>query len=353
MSVLAATREFEFKLRGELVAKEPAELRGRGRDDVRMMVARRDSGSIEHRQFVDLPSLLAAGDLVVLNTSATLPAALDGTRADGTAVRVHLSTRLPGNLWTVELRTPAGPGSLPIDDLRASGTISLHGGGSAEILAPYIAHGHRSRLWVAELRLPVPVLDFLDAHGRPVRYGSDARDWSLEYYQTVYATEPGSAEMPSAGRAFTTEIITTLTSAGVGVAPLVLHAGVSSLEAGEAPVEEFYDVPQSTARQVNLARAHGSRVIAVGTTVVRALETVASRSGTVGSGRGWTDLVVTAERGVWAIDGLLTGWHEPHASHLDLVEAVGGRRLIETSYQAALDGGYLWHEFGDLHLVLR
>ena len=178
------------------------------------------------------------------------------------------------------------------------------------------------------------------------------KEWPVSYYQTVYAMEAGSAEMPSAGRAFTPQMITDLISRGIDVAPVTLHAGVASLEEHEPPPAEFYRVPEQTARRVALAREAGGRIIAVGTTVVRAIETVTDESGTVRSGRGWTKLVVSPERGVRAVDGLLTGWHEPRASHLLMLEAVAGRELLEASYMAALERGYLWHEFGDLHLVL-
>lgn len=353
MTQAALSYPLDFEVPPELAAPAPAELRGSGRDDVRLMVARPDPERIEHRNFRELPSILAPGDLVVINTSATVPAALDGRRHDGTELRLHLSTQLPGDLWSVELRTPAGAGSLPFAGGRARETVSLPAGATADLLAPYVAGGRRSRLWVAALHVPAPVLDYLHAHGRPVRYGAGGPEWSLDRYQTVYATQPGSAEMPSAGRAFTDEIITALVARGVAVAPVVLHTGVSSLEDDEPPFEERYVVPVSTTRQVNTTHAAGGRVIAVGTTVVRALETVAAESREVGAGSGWTGLVVTPERGVRTVDGLLTGWHEPHASHLDLVEAVAGRGLVERSYRAALDEGYLWHEFGDLHLVIR
>lgn len=353
MNTVAAARPLDFEVPSKLTAPAPAEIRGRGRDDVRLMVVHRKSSTIEHRLFPELPNVLAPGDLVVINTSATLPAGLDAWREDGTRLRVHLSTQLPGGLWTVELRTPAGAGSMPFTGERRPESLRLRAGGAVDIHAPYISTGTGSRLWIASLRLPQPVLDYLDAYGRPVRYGANVHEWSIERYQTVYASHPGSAEMPSAGRAFTAEIITALIARGVGVAPVVLHTGVSSLEAHETPFEERYAVPAATARQVNTTRNAGGRVVAVGTTVVRALESVASESGQIGTGAGWTGLVVTPERGVWAVDGLLTGWHEPQASHLDLVEAVGGRDLIETSYWAALDERYLWHEFGDLHLVIR
>jgi S-adenosylmethionine:tRNA ribosyltransferase-isomerase len=132
----------------------------------------------------------------------------------------------------------------------------------------------------------------------------------------------------------------------------VLHTGVSSLEAHEPPYAEYYRVPAETAHAVNDTKRRGGRVVAIGTTVVRSLETVVDERGHVNPGEGWTETVITPERGVRAVDGLLTGWHEPEASHLDMLEAVAGRDLIEHSYNAALDAGYLWHEFGDVHLIL-
>jgi S-adenosylmethionine:tRNA ribosyltransferase-isomerase len=193
---------------------------------------------------------------------------------------------------------------------------------------------------------------YLATYGRPIRYGHVDHDWPLSAYQTVYADEPGSAEMPSAGRAFTPELITALVARGIGVSPIVLHAGVGSLEAGELPAPEPFRVPATTAARVNATRAQGGRVVAVGTTVVRALETAGDAQGVAHPGEGWTELVVTAERGVRVVDGLLTGWHEPAASHLLMLEAVAGRQMLDDAYRAALAGRYLWHEFGDLHLLL-
>jgi S-adenosylmethionine:tRNA ribosyltransferase-isomerase len=168
----------------------------------------------------------------------------------------------------------------------------------------------------------------------------------------VYAREPGSAEMPSAGRPITPELLTRLVAKGVGVTPVVLHTGVSSLEAHEQPAPEWYRVPLTTAERVNATRRGGGRVVAIGTTVVRALESVVGRTGVVHPGSGWTDVIVTPERGVAAIDGLLTGWHEPEASHLQMLEAIAGCELLDVSYAAASAEGYLWHEFGDVHLLL-
>ena len=325
-------------------AQAPPEELGRSRSDVALLVARRSDGGLEVARFAELPRLLQPGDLLVVNTSATLAAAVPG-RLDGADVVVHLSTPLDGDRWVVELRT----GELaPIAHGRASATIELPAGGAVTLLGPYRGS---ERLAEARLELPVGLAAYLARHGSPIRYPGSGR-WPLDAYQTVFARELGSAEMPSAGRPFTNELVTELVSEGVLVAPLVLHAGVSSLERGEAPYPERYRVPAATARVVNAVRDGGGRVIAVGTTVVRALETVADATGRVSAGEGWTSLLVTPERGLRAADGLLTGWHEPESSHLELLRAVGGAELVERSYAAALERGYLWHEFGDVHLLL-
>jgi S-adenosylmethionine:tRNA ribosyltransferase-isomerase len=227
--------------------------------------------------------------------------------------------------------------------------LELPGAGGAELLAPYLGSG---RLAVARLSLGAPIEDYLARHGHPIRYRHTEADLPIEAYQTVFAREPGSAEMPSAARPFTAELVTELVSDGVLVAPVTLHCGVSSLEAGESPYPERYRVPPETARLVNAVHGWGGRVVAVGTTVVRALETVAAPDGTVSAGDGLTRLVVSPERGVRAIDGLVTGWHEPESSHLSLLQAVAGPELLHRSYDAAHSAGYRFHEFGDSHLVM-
>lgn len=348
------TSALPIALRSGPSAEGPAERRGSGRDDVRLLVAERRTGAVHHRRFADLVQTLRPGDLVVVNTSATLPAAVPVSAPDGTSLLLHLSTRLPGGVWLVELRIPFGRGSIPTDAGRQGDELSLPGGGTAVLIVRHDSENPAawSRLWIAQLRLPDEVSVYLARHGRPIRYGDPERAWPIADYQTVFATEAGSVEMPSAGRAFTPELVTALVSHGVAVVPVLLHAGVSSPDEGEAPSPEYYRVPPTTARWVNLARTTGSRVVAVGTTVVRALETVADETGVVHGGEGWTDLLITGTRGVRAVDGLLTGWHEPVASHLAIVEAVAGRDLLERAYRKAADSGYLWHEFGDLCLIL-
>jgi S-adenosylmethionine:tRNA ribosyltransferase-isomerase len=347
MSVLAerpTVDSLDFELPSALEATEPAEMRGRGRDDVRLLVARRRDSHLAHARFWQLPDFLQAGDLVVINTSATMPAAVP-TR---NGLELHFSTSLPAGLWLVELREPQGAASIPYDGATPGERLLLPGGAEVELLARWSGG---NRLWIANVDVP-DVVHYLHAEGHPIRYSHVTQPWPLDAYQTVYGSEPGSAEMPSAGRAFTPEIFTALLTRGIAVAPLTLHTGVSSPEADEAPYPEPYRVPASTAALVNHTHQRGHSVIAVGTTVVRALETVADESGTAHPGEGWTELVVTPERGVRVVDGLLTGWHEPRASHLALVESVAGRELLERSYRQAIEAGYRWHEFGDLHLVL-
>jgi S-adenosylmethionine:tRNA ribosyltransferase-isomerase len=351
MSAVALERvdvpeRLRFELPPELEATVPPEARGITRDAVRMMVAYRGDGRLVHTNFGALPQFLEPGDMIVINTSGTLAAAIDVVGPADSSMSVHLSTRLPADLWVVELRRDGGP----FREGAVGQSYELPSGGVVELLAPY--GGSNGRLWVASLRLPSPLLTYLARYGRPIRYGYVKTNWPLAMYQNVYTTEPGSAEMPSAGRPFTPDVITRLVAKGVGVAPLLLHTGVSSLESHEAPYPEYFRVTQHTARAVNDARREGGRIIAIGTTVVRALETVVDDRGRVHAGDGWTETVIRPDRPVRAVDGLLTGWHEPEASHLDMLEAVGGRSLIEASYEAALAEGYLWHEFGDVHLIL-
>jgi S-adenosylmethionine:tRNA ribosyltransferase-isomerase len=334
-----------FTVPPALEAAAPPEARGVARDGVRLMVAQAGAAPA-HVRFRDLPTYLRRGDLLVVNESATLPAALPGRLADGTAITLHLSTPEPGGeRWVVELRRDGAR----FRAARAGDVVGLPAGGVARLHARFLA---ANRLWLAELELPAPLLAYLHEHGDPIRYAHQREARPLADHQTVFARVPGSAEMPSAGRPFTERLLDALAARGVGVAPVVLHTGVSSQERGERPYPERYAVSATTAARVNAARRAGGRVIAVGTTVTRALETVAAPDGTVAAGAGWTALTITPERGVRAVDGLITGWHEPDASHLLLLEAVAGRALVERCYAAALALRYRWHEFGDTHLLL-
>ncbi|MFI0709048.1 S-adenosylmethionine:tRNA ribosyltransferase-isomerase [Streptomyces inhibens] len=370
----------------ELSARVPPEQRGSGlgRDAVRLMVSR-GAAEIGHHAFGELADLLAAGDVLVVNTSRTLPAAVDGRVGDGRGrgepVVVHFSTRADrrhpagravAGRWAVELRTPDGRGSTrPRAGGPAGTVVRLPGRAWLVLEAPVDPGG--VRLWwarVAGARVP----ELMRLHGRPIRYGYTDRDQPLAAYQTVFAVDSpggGSAEMPSAARPFTAGLVARLVSRGVQFAPISLHTGVASAEAFEPPYPERFVVPPATAWLVNAVRARrraapraggparggsGGRVIAVGTTAVRALESATGADGRVRAAAGWTDLVVTPERGVRAVDGLLTGLHEPTASHLLMLEAVAsvtaGGEALRRAYAAAVQRRYLWHEFGDLHLLL-
>jgi len=331
----------DFTLPAEREAHDPPEARGLPRDGVRLLLSRRATGQVSHHAFRDLPGLLLPGDLLVVNDTGTLPAQV----RVGRGLAVHFSTPRPDGAWLVELRAIKDTISRPNGPVFPAQVIDLPGGAALTLEGKVTG-----RLWRA--RLSVAVVPYLLHYGVPIRYSYVSRDWPRSAYQTVFSRKPGSAEMPSASRPFTPDVVTDLVARGVLIVPLTLHAGVSSLEADEDPYPEPYDVPPATARLVNHVREHGGRVIAAGTTVVRALETAARPGGLVTAAAGWTSHVVTPQTGVRAVDGLLTGLHEPRSSHLRMLAAFAGPELLGRCYEAAITSGYLWHEFGDVHLLL-
>jgi S-adenosylmethionine:tRNA ribosyltransferase-isomerase len=345
---------------GERTAPSPAEFRGIARDEVRLLVA--DGDRLRHTHFRDLADHLDPGDLIVVNTSQTVAgetdARLSGGGRNAVDVVVHVAMDLRDGTWVVEVRTAPDASRAVLDAvpgqvLRLTRTVA-----ALTLLDPYpraesSPTGEGNRLWRASYAGDEPLRDVLDRVGRPIAYGYLDRRYDLADYQTIFGTTPGSAEMPSASRPFTHEVVTRLVSRGVGIAPVLLHTGVSSQEVGEAPQPEWFEVGESTARLVNSTRAGGGRIIAVGTTVTRALESAVSPgSGLLEATKGWTERVVTREHPPRIVDGLITGWHDPQASHLLLVEAIAGEELAQTAYDAAVDGGYRWHEFGDSALFL-
>jgi S-adenosylmethionine:tRNA ribosyltransferase-isomerase len=347
----------QFSLPADLAATRPPEERGLARDEVRLLAAIGDT--LEHARFAELGRFLRRGDLLVVNTSATRAAAVDGEhrrlghRGLGVVV-AHFSTESDDGSWVIELRTAPDAGR-PIRTAQPGDVVTLPDGTELVLRERYPASSDRpSRLWRTQ---PLPTLSvrrLLAQHGRPIRYGYLSGEWPLSAYQTVFAdpaADQASAEMASAGRPFSTALVERLTSRGVLFAPISLHAGVSSLESGEPPLAERYRVPARTAHLVNWTRRTG-RVIAVGTTVTRALETAADPDGTVHAAEGWTELVLGPDRPVRAVEGLITGMHDPDASHLLLLEAVAGAARVQAAYDAALDQRYLWHEFGDTCLLL-
>lgn len=330
-------------------AAEPPEARGLARERVKLLVAR--PSGVSHVRFADLGDHLHPGDLLVVNNSATLPAAIDGRR-DGHPITVHFATARARKLWVVELR-PAGNATGYLTDIRVGERIEMPGGAAIVTTSSYPERGGEGgRLWLTRVVVEGDVTSYLARYGRPIRYAYVPRQWPLTYYQTVFARLPGSAEMPSAARPFSAELVSALVADGIAIAPVTLHAGVSSAEAGEAPAPEPFAMPPATARLVNVTRAAGGRVVAVGTTVTRALESAAGVDGVVHPVVGWTDLVLGPDRGCRVVDGLITGWHDAGASHLLLLEAVAGPELVALAYREAVAHGYLWHEFGDSALLL-
>ena len=335
-------------------ATEPAEYRGLTRDGVRLMIA--SCAGITHARFTDLPTHLCSGDVLVVNDSATLPAEIDGRRPARRPVVVHLATDLGDGTWVAELRgAPAA--AEPVPDGTPGEVVRLPGHARLRLLAPYPdaagnPTGSGNRLWRVRVAGAGAVVPYLHRYGRPIAYGYLGRRFPLTDYQTIFGVRPGSAEMPSAGRPFTAELLTRLRARGVAIVPITLHTGVSSQDAGEAPQAEWFDVPEPTAARVRAARAAGGRVIAVGTTVTRALESAATPGGSIAAATGWTTLVIDPSRGVRIVDGLITGWHDPQASHLLLVETVAGPELTQRAYDAAITHRYRWHEFGDAGLLL-
>ena len=348
MTLLHETPHTHFK--ASSFAPRPAERRGLARDEVRLLVATPDG--LSHQQFRDLPDHLRAGDVLVVNTSATVAAEVDAD-LDGTAVVLHVAHRLDDGEVVVELRTAPDASRALLDasagdDLRVGDVrLTLRSPWPGVASSPT---GDGNRLWRASVRGDLDRQ--LAWNGRPIAYGYLDRRYPLSDYQTVFGRHPGSAEMASAGRPFTGALVTRLVTAGVQVAPVTLHTGVSSQEAGEAPGPEWFEVSPSSARVVNQARDNGGRVVAVGTTATRAIESTV-RGAHVVAARGWTDRVITPADPPRVVDGLVTGWHDPMASHLLLVEAVAGARLTQAAYDAAVAEGYLWHEFGDSALLMR
>lgn len=338
----------DFVLPPDLEAHEPPEASGRPRGDVRLLVSPGSDEPVD-THLDHLGSFLRPGDLLVVNTSATIPAALVGRRADGEEVAVHLSTPQPDGTWLVEVRRRVGPTTEPLGHPVAGETVALPGGGRLIGRAPWRSS---TRLTVADLDLPDDLLPYLARHGRPIRYRHVPVPWPIASYQTVFADHPGSAEMPSASRPFTADLVARLVSTGIGITPITLHTGVSSLEEHEDPYPERFEVPDVTAERIADTHAHGGRVIAVGTTAVRAVESAVGADGQPLATAGWTERVVSPQDPPVLVDGLVTGWHEPRSSHLRLLEAVAGRPALELAYDRAVRAGYRWHEFGDLHLIL-
>jgi len=354
MSSVLLRPSTDFVLPDDSVATAPAEHRGLERDDIRLLGA--TAAGITHHRFHELPDLLEPGDLLVVNTSPTLPAALDAVLESGEGRQVHVSTPLDNRDWVIEVRLADNSG--PERGLSVGDSMQIPGGHAIRLLSAYPepSAGH-TRLWRSTAPSTLSHAAYLRRYGRPITYGHQRQRFPLADYQSVYSMDAdsdpvGSAEMASAGRPISARVLARAAARGIPVAPIALHAGVSSPESHEPPMPERFAVPAATGRLAEATHAAGGRVVAVGTTVVRALETAARPNGRVPAAQGWTDLVLGPDRRPRVVDGLVSGLHEPEASHLLLLEAVAGPELVAEAYSAALAEHYLWHEFGDSMLFL-
>jgi len=353
--------ELDFPRPKALEAAGPPERRGLARDEVRLLVS--TPRGHEHARFRDLPRFLAPGTLLVVNTSATLPASLPAEHPHLGPIVVNVSTHYGGDLYLVEPRwSAARPGPLPLEPGDAVEIAGL----PARLVAP---HPGLPRLWFARLDGGIGGMAGMGSMGKamarsgaPIRYAYLEPPYPpLAAYQTLFARPArdgeGSAEMPSAARPFTARVVEALQAKGIGLVPVTLHAGVSSLDLEAEEIEEQvlyaepFEVPERTAEAVTAARREGRPVVAVGTTVVRALES-AWDGERVRAAAGFTRLFVHPGRPVASVDGLITGLHDPLATHLAMLYALAPKELVREGYAEAVREGYLWHEFGDSHLLL-
>lgn len=349
MKMIAETIRFE--LPESLACPQPTELRKLPRDGVRLLVTT-ESGEMEHTLFSALDAYLERGDVLVVNTSATraaaFPVGLPGNRRG----MAHFSTRINTHEWLVEVREVRGDKTIRWREGTEGMTFALPGGGQLTLKDRFYQNRELLHLWVADLGVNEDPVEYMATHALPIQYEKLSNRHPLEFFQTLFSMVPGSSEMPSAGRGFTPELVDRLVKKGVVLAPVLLHTGVSSLEEDEKPYPEYMEVSPQTADAINQARRKGGRIIAVGTTSVRAIESTVNAAGEVVPFKGLTELYIDNGFEMQVIEGLLTGFHEPRASHLKMLQALAGFDHIERAYRAALAEEYYWHQFGDLHLIL-
>lgn len=342
------TSELNLGLPFHLATKPPA-----SREDVKLLLIRTRTRGLQHRQFKDLAEELLPGDLLVVNDSQMMPGRIPA-RAQGEDLVLHLAGRLSPHRFLVERRTQEGG---PDWSHFALGTILtvVDEAGSPISEGTVQQHFHpKSRIWIVDSN--DDWYRIATQHGRPIQYHYVTAEQPLSQYRTLFGSRPGSVEMPSASRPFTGGLMTRLRHRGVEFAPLTLHTTVSSHEVmgdfEDHPIlPEWFHIPRLTARRIAHAKRAGHRVIAVGTTVVRALETRLDQEGLPVAQSGWTTRIVSPDDPPILVDGLITGLHDNFSSHLALLYSFASRDLIRDAYEEASVHQYLWHEFGDLSLI--
>ncbi len=346
---------FDYQLPKKLECSLPTEERGIQRDEVKLLISKTSDDSVQHTIFHQLVDHLEEGDVLVVNTSGTLKASLRAQRGDGTQLIVNLSTRINDSDFLVEIRQAVGQESKRFYGIQEGEILQLPNNGILKINGLYHRANNQEthiQLWKVELRLKEPLMDYLNQYGQAIKYGQIDQTYPISYYQTVFAKEVGSSEMPSAGRAFSPELLNRLIAKGVQIVPILLHTGISSLEVNERPYPEYYKMEEEAAQKINQAIQTNKRIIAVGTTVVRTLVSCKDGNGYLKASKGWTDAYVTPDTDISFITGLLTGFHEPKASHLLMMQAFASAAHFQKVYGEAIEQEYYWHEFGDLHLIL-
>ncbi len=338
--------EFDYDLPLELIAQKAAE----PRDTSRLLVLERGSQVLKHRYFYDLPDYLKPGDVLVLNDTQVIPARLWGRRgATGAKIEILLLTQKEGDVWEALVR----PGKrVPV------GTELVFGQGElrAQTLAVTASGGRMLRFFYKDVSFGT-LLQRLGEMPLPPYIKEKPAD--PQRYQTIYARREGSAAAPTAGLHFTSRLLKKLKAQGVEIVYLLLHVGLGTFR----PVKtknieehymhaEYYEVTAGTAAAINAARAAGGRVVAVGTTVVRTLETVSTDTGIVQPGKGWTDIFIYPGYSFKAVDCLLTNFHLPRSTLLMLVSAFAGREKILSAYYEAVKDNYRFFSFGDGMLIL-
>lgn len=348
-------KPLDFVLPKILECAVPTEERGIRRDEVRLMVSDKITDKVSHDVFKNITTFLQEGDVLIINTSGTMNAAIPITLPNGKDGRIHLSTKKNKKEWIIEIRQVKGEKTKRYFGIHVGDQFQLPNGGKVEIIAPFYStnsNDEHLNLWQAQFAINSKMESYLEEYGIPIKYSDVENIYPNSYYQTVFANEMGSAEMPSAGRAFTPEVITQLVAKGVQFAPVLLHTGVASLEIDERPYPEYFRVPNTSAQIINQAKKEGRRIIAIGTTAIRAIESAINSKDIVIPSEGFTHLFITPERGLKIVNGMLTGFHEPKASHLLMMAALAREKHLELCYEEAVKESYQWHEFGDLHLIL-
>lgn len=352
MNTLTQTQPFiEFDLPENLACPEPTEERNITRDEVRLLVTA-GPGEIHHTTFNKLYRNLEAGDVLVVNTSATVASALTIPLPGGRKGKLHFSNKLNDNEWLIEIREVTGDKTKRWKEGLPGMRFNLSEGSRIDLKRRFYKDKQLLNLWVAELQTSLPEKNYLSKYAQPINYENLNKNYPLEYYQTYFSFHPGSAEMPSASRGFTQSLVEKILEKGVVFAPVLLHTGISSLEVNETPYPEYMEIDPVTSAIINAAKSTGRKIIAAGTTAVRAIESAADNEGIVRPYRGNTELFIDADYKMKVVDGLLTGFHEPRASHLYMLQSIAGFEHVEKAYQVAIESGYYWHQFGDLHLLL-